>query len=330
MVAVLSGSALAQNVHVAFTQPTLDRWMYPFNQNPGRETAAPSFGAILVTGFDDRDSQFIVGFNSAASIPVGLGSSRYHIVSAKLTVAVVNDMQVTYDPSWDSVRSLFAASDPQYVADADGGRPIEVYAAGYRNGQSLAGFTETSGFGGAPINQPAEGARNVFAATIDANGVATDVSRQVRLRFDAMPLAIGTTSDVAPGALIPAGTVLTFDLLPCNPEVSRYLASSLNAGKINLVVTSLQPASGGPGGGTGNPTYPVFSTKEGTPGYAPTLVLDVRVGAVADFNGDGTVDFFDYDDFVVAFESGDPLADFNQDCAIDFFDYDDFVVAFIG
>ncbi len=48
----------------------------------------------------------------------------------------------------------------------------------------------------------------------------------------------------------------------------------------------------------------------------------------ADFNLDGAVDFFDYDDFVVAFETGTPDADFNGDGAIDFFDYDDFVVAF--
>ncbi|MEK6703664.1 MAG: hypothetical protein AABZ53_15495 [Planctomycetota bacterium] len=326
----LSGSALAQNLHAAFAQPSLDRWMYPFNQTPGRETLAPSFGAILQTGFDDRDAQFIVGFNSGGQVPAGLGAASYHLVSARLTVVVMNDLQVRYDESWDSVTSLYDVGDPQYVADTDAGRPIEVFAAGYRNGQSLAGFIETSPFGGAPINSPAEGARNVFAATIDENGVATDVSRQVRLRFDAMPLAIGTTTDVAPGDLIPAGTVITFDLLACNAEVGRHFASSLNAGKINLVVTSLEPASGGPGGGTGDPTYPVFSTKEGTPGYTATLTLDVRVGEAADFDGDGTVDFFDYDAFVAAFEAGDPSADFDQDCTVDFFDYDAFVVEFIG
>ncbi len=47
-----------------------------------------------------------------------------------------------------------------------------------------------------------------------------------------------------------------------------------------------------------------------------------------DFNEDRAVDFFDYDAFVTAFESGDPRADFDQDGAIDFFDYDSFVSAF--
>ncbi len=52
----------------------------------------------------------------------------------------------------------------------------------------------------------------------------------------------------------------------------------------------------------------------------------------ADFNADGAVDFFDYDDFVNCFEGGacppGKTADFNNDTAVDFFDYDDFVVAF--
>jgi aminopeptidase N len=48
----------------------------------------------------------------------------------------------------------------------------------------------------------------------------------------------------------------------------------------------------------------------------------------ADFNADGFVDFFDFDDFVTAFESGGAGADFNNDGFVDFFDFDDFVVAF--
>lgn len=52
----------------------------------------------------------------------------------------------------------------------------------------------------------------------------------------------------------------------------------------------------------------------------------------ADFNGDGFVDIFDYDDFVTCFE-GDACppgktADFNGDGFPDIFDYDDFVLAF--
>lgn len=48
----------------------------------------------------------------------------------------------------------------------------------------------------------------------------------------------------------------------------------------------------------------------------------------ADFNADGSIDFFDYLDFVAAFSNGDVSADFNGDTSIDFFDYLDFVAAF--
>src|SRR5262249_30959341 len=52
----------------------------------------------------------------------------------------------------------------------------------------------------------------------------------------------------------------------------------------------------------------------------------------ADFNGDGFLDFFDYDDYVACFETGacppGKTADFHGDGFADFFAYDDFVTAF--
>lgn len=52
----------------------------------------------------------------------------------------------------------------------------------------------------------------------------------------------------------------------------------------------------------------------------------------ADYNGDGFLDFFDYDDYVSCFQGVacpcGRTADFNGDDFIDFFDYDDFVAAF--
>ena len=52
----------------------------------------------------------------------------------------------------------------------------------------------------------------------------------------------------------------------------------------------------------------------------------------ADFNADGFLDFFDYDEFVGCYEGGEcppgEDADFNNDGFVDFFDYDAFVGAF--
>lgn len=49
---------------------------------------------------------------------------------------------------------------------------------------------------------------------------------------------------------------------------------------------------------------------------------------LADFNLDGTLDLFDYLDFVASFSSNDPISDFNLDQVVDFFDYLDFVAEF--
>jgi hypothetical protein len=59
-----------------------------------------------------------------------------------------------------------------------------------------------------------------------------------------------------------------------------------------------------------------------------TFTVGTAPACPADFNGDGFLDFFDYDEFVAAFEVGGPGADFNGDGFQDFFDFDAFVEAF--
>jgi hypothetical protein len=63
-------------------------------------------------------------------------------------------------------------------------------------------------------------------------------------------------------------------------------------------------------------------------GTRESAVATITVSCPADFNNDGTVDFFDYLDFVAAFSGGASGADFNRDGTVDFFDYLDFVAAF--
>lgn len=65
-------------------------------------------------------------------------------------------------------------------------------------------------------------------------------------------------------------------------------------------------------------------------GNVTTTAATVTVtgGCPGDFNNNGSVDFFDYLDFVQAFADEDPSADFNGNGTIDFFDYLDFVQAF--
>jgi len=75
----------------------------------------------------------------------------------------------------------------------------------------------------------------------------------------------------------------------------------------------------------------ILPSGNGTPGGSAVLNFSIAF-CPGDFNRDGFVDGFDYDDFVACFEgAGCPVgttADFNQDGFADGFDYDDFVAAF--
>ncbi|HLO40209.1 MAG TPA: hypothetical protein VK176_04240 [Phycisphaerales bacterium] len=332
----LAGVGHAQTFSGTYAQPSLDRWNYPFSSQPGAERFLPTFGAIQIPGFDDRDGQMLVGFNTAADIPTNLPPEWYTVESMKLTVWVAVDEQFVYDPSFDSFVTLLPNADPRHVADMDLGKPVEVFAVGFRNGFNLLTFQENSPFGGAPIIPPAEGARNTFAAIYDVSGqVATDVSRQVRQGFDAEPLGIAqipATEGVNPGDLVPIGTQMVFDLNPCAAGGQGYLRQCLAAGRVDLMVSSLAPAQGGPDGGTGDPTYPSFYSRENPTAIAlgkyTTLEYVVTVRNPADFDQSGFVDTDDFDAFVHAYENGDSSADIDGSCFVDTDDYDTFVRAF--
>jgi subtilisin family serine protease len=60
------------------------------------------------------------------------------------------------------------------------------------------------------------------------------------------------------------------------------------------------------------------------------LAQAIRLGSRTDFNRDGSIDFFDYDDFLIGFDRGDRRADINLDGTVDFFDYDWFIGLFMG
>ena len=84
-------------------------------------------------------------------------------------------------------------------------------------------------------------------------------------------------------------------------------------------------------------TYRISAGANAVPGPNSTAGMEVFAnvsgfgGACrADFNGDGFLDFTDFDDFVVAFEGGSASGDFNSDGFLDFTDFDDFVNAFEG
>jgi hypothetical protein len=101
---------------------------------------------------------------------------------------------------------------------------------------------------------------------------------------------------------------------------------TLTAGRYYLALTGFGNTAFGPTG------WSVYTEHQKAGPIALRLFTNTDVGCPADFNGDGFLDFFDYDDYVACFEgSGCPPgrdADFNGDGFVDFFDYDEFVLNF--
>jgi uncharacterized protein (TIGR03790 family) len=75
-----------------------------------------------------------------------------------------------------------------------------------------------------------------------------------------------------------------------------------------------------------------ITTPSGSSTATVNLVYATSLPCLADFNRDGFVDFFDFDDYVSCFEGTacppGETADFNDDGFVDFFDFDDYSLAF--
>ncbi len=325
MLLSIAGVASASDISVNYGPPTGDRWMYPFGST-GTELRAPAFATPGQSFFDDRDSEFLVFWDTDGSnnIPSGLGAEQYRIKSARVTVVISSDLTFQYDPSADTVRNFLPTSDPNYVADADPGKPIELFGVGFRGIYQSQEFQENSPF---PFGSMTKGTRNAYPAVFDEAGTPTDVANDIMNQVDHAPFALATTDAVAPGALVPSGSTMTFDVSLCDTAVRNYIARALNAGRLYFLVTTLQPGDGGPGGGTGV-TYPDFVTKETFPALAPQLSLSVSIGSAADITGNGEVDLEDFFAFFNAFDNNTPEADVNLDCQIDLADFFDFFNAF--
>jgi hypothetical protein len=293
--------------------------MYPFNSaNPlGSEADCPifaPFGNSSYALFDDRDSQMIVGFDTAADFNPGLGTTMYRVLSATLTTTVSPQSVFAYDPTPDSWKTYSQFNEPPAINDTDPGRSIELYLVGYRAGWSLTTFQEDSRFkqaAGDPPNPnpfPATLSRNAFAAEYSpaGSGLVRDISNNVDNQFEPRPLAVGLNPTLTPGQSVPVGTRFTFDVDFANPDARRYLREGLNSGRLNFAVSSLAEAQ------QQNPqTVRMYCKEAGVPGTAPTLSIRVCIGSPGDWDCSGIKDADDLFAFLDEWFAG--TADFNED-----------------
>lgn len=326
--AVLAGGcfASAQDISLSQTRPALDRWAYNFASTfpLGSETAFSTFSIANDARFDDRDAEILLGFNTSTGltpIPAGLPTVNYRIISASITMRVERDLAFVYDPTPDVLTSYLPVSEPDATTDADDGRPIEVFLAGYRNGYSATGATtpprydEDSPYGSLPpFTTNNRGSRNVFPAQYDpTTGAIVNLENCLDDRIVSRPLAVGT-APLTPGALVPRLTDFTFSIGLTNPDARRYLSESLAAGRLNVLISSLLATT------QGNPSIPRFFSKEAVdqslPGAAaPTLAVRVCVGPPGDWDCNGTRAPADIFAFLNAYFAGDPATDVNYDGA---------------
>lgn len=247
------GIVRADSVHIS--EPVADRWMYLHNSTPGTRTTASTFSYLPFTGEDDRFSQVLLKFDTAAAgIPAGLGESNYQIDSLFLTAIYFSPDPVIYDSTEDPRAScgLDASADP------DSGRPLELYGTGFRGGFTEDTFQETSPFGN----------RNAFAIGAEKDGAFRDVTNNVTMGFNSEPWAVakieapseeepGLYVPLAPGDIIPNYSRVTFAVDTAVPGVANYVRQGLDRGILWFTISSLHPVAGQGGSG-----FPGFFMKE--------------------------------------------------------------------
>ena len=113
---------------------------------------------------------------------------------------------------------------------------------------------------------------------------------------------------------------LRFEVFGASPVSYRWEHDGTPVAGAGGAELRLDPARASDAG-----VYRCFAT--GPAGEIASRAATVSV-CIADFNGDGFLDFDDYIGFVGAFEGGGEAGDANGDGFVDFFDYADFVARF--
>ncbi len=299
-------AALAQLFTVNYAQPSMDRWMYPFNASPGARPTAPVFGTLGdEAGVDSRHGQFLLGFEVGGNIPAGLGATNYIIRRATLRATISRDKAFRFDPTFDAFTTFFPTNDPAFTPDADVGRPIELFGTGFRNDFTAETFAED-----APFGSSASGGRNAFAAGYSTNGTLVDVGNNIGKTNAAFPVfevhsfAIGQAVGVAAGELVPSGTTIRFELNLTDPFVRQYLQEGCDSGRLRFTITGLHTSEFG-----GAPAWPEFYTRDSVLGTPPTLEIEGVAIRPNDSDGDGLPDDWEQ----ACFSSLAPTADEDPD-----------------
>ena len=284
-----STAMVAEHIEHQYTAPNFDRWMYPFNFAAGEREVAPTFSSIGggFDMFDDRDGQILLGFVTQNEVPTNLSLQQYSLSSISLQITLSNS-GIVYDSTVDAWETFLVDSG---ITDKDPGRPMELFGTAFRGGYTGWTYGEDGAF---PMGA-VRGERNAYPIEYYGDQSTRDVSNNVLDAFTPAPFAVGQAEGFEEGAVMPSGTVLTFNLDVSDPDIQCYFRKSFQDGLINLSLTSLHAAQQP---GIRGLIQPNFHMKESWAVQfelvnAAQLIIEVDVdqqsGQPADLDGDGVV-----------------------------------------
>lgn len=293
--------------------PTLDRWMYTFNQTPGYRPLGSLFAYWSIDpieGFDNRDGQVVLGFSVSDDVTAE-ELEELEVVSATVTMQVANDV-IFYDDTLDDWRSFLPPDDPRYVPDADTGQPMELAGVGYRGGFTNTDWTEDAPFA---LGNPADvGVRTAYSMVF-RDGEPTDCSNSLREEWNPQPFAIGTVEGLSPGDAVPVDSVFIFEVNVGDANIQDYIMEQLAEGRVSFCLNSMKQAFQQAG------EFPTFYLKENIAvgfGIASAATLEIVLGPATsgnpcDLDGDGSVGGPDLTMLLGGWGSDDPTLDLSGD-----------------
>lgn len=358
-----------------FAAPSDDQWQYWMNSAEGFRPTGSVFGAPGSAGlnadFNDRDGIVILAWDTTGLIAPGQGPQSYNVTRVRMTISAAAapslvptwpvdltlDEWFTYDFDSDGMVNSdgFPRGDINDTdgesSDADPGRPIELFGAGFGPLYSASTWTEFNLYEGAGQAQFGfnpmsprdpfpfvfqDGTGELLHAEDNIRGLHNDTLAMPVTRFTPTPWAIGAPQGYTPGSqTTPFDVEFEVDLNLSAGAVKGYFQEQLNAGKVFLIVTSLKETGAF---GSDPSGFPSFVLKEGLglfpTAHAPQLRIEIS-NIPGDYDGDGDITPADFEEFPPCTTGagggiGDPdcsVFDFDTDSDVDLRDYAAFTLA---